>query len=182
MTSIESLPVGLNGLALAWESVAVLVGAVALGLVIGLAARSRSARRRPEATISSERERELESLRRIAVELARTSDVEGVARALLDEIGSLFSVEFVALAFVSDDAREASGFLARANGKDVGWWPDVRVERVPEPTGIELRRLRRERVKAREPAPRGRGGCEERCLRAAHQQRPRHRRDLRRYH
>src|SRR6266481_2660861 len=105
MIAIESSPVGLNGLALAWESVAVVVGALALGLAIGLVARSRSARARAQATISPERERELESLRRIAAELARTSDVEGVARALLDEISSLFAVGFVALTFVSDDAR-----------------------------------------------------------------------------
>src|ERR1700687_2917243 len=114
MTSIESFPVGLAGLAL----------------------RSRSARKRRETTSSPERERELESLRRIAAELARTSDVEGVARALLDEIAALFSVGFVALAFVSEDAREAAGFLARADGKDVGWWPDVRVDLAREPSGI----------------------------------------------
>src|SRR5439155_13487108 len=107
-----------------------------LGLAVGVAARSRSARGEQGSTISPERERELESLRRIAAELARTSDVEGVARALLDEIAALFSVGFVSLAFVSDDAREASGFLARANGKDVGWWPDVRVDLVREPSGI----------------------------------------------
>src|SRR5205823_6983884 len=74
--------------------------------------------------------------RRIAAELARTSDVEGVARALLDEIGSLFDVGFVALTFVSDDAREASGFLARSQGKDVSWWRDVHLDLVREPSGI----------------------------------------------
>ncbi len=136
MTLIESFPVGLNGLALAWESVVVVVGALALGLLIGLVARSRSARARAKTTISPERERELESLRRTAAELARTSDVEGVARALLDEISSLFAVGFVALTFVSEDVREASGFLARAGGKDVGWWPDIRVDLVREPSGI----------------------------------------------
>jgi PAS domain S-box-containing protein len=131
MTSIESFPIGLNGLALAWESVAVVVGALAVGLALGFLARSRA-----KAAIGPERERELESLRRIAGELARTSDVEGVARALLDEIASLFSVGFVALAFVSEDGGEAAGFLARANGKDVGWWRDVRVDLVREPSGI----------------------------------------------
>ena len=178
MTWIQSFPVGLNGLALAWESVAVLIGVLALGLGIGVAARSRSARRRPETAISPERERELESLRRIAGELARTSDVEGVARALLDEIGSLFSVGFVSLAFVSEDAREASGFLARANGKDVGWWPDIRVDLVREPSGIASAAYEASsfavydvsgstRVSSRLAAE---VGCEERCLRAAHQQ------------
>jgi PAS domain S-box-containing protein len=135
MTPTESLILGLNGLALAWESVAVVLGALVLGLLIGLVARARTTRR-PTATHSPERERELESLRRIAAELARTSDVEGVARALLDEIGVLFDVGFAGLAFVSEDAREASGFLARAKGEDVSWWPDIRVDLTREPSGI----------------------------------------------
>src|SRR3954469_8126327 len=127
MTPTESHILGLNGLALAWESVAVVLGALVLGFLIGLFLRARTARR-AAAAHSPERERELESLRRIAAELARTSDVEGVARALLDEIGVLFDVGFVALAFVSEDGREASGFLARARGKDVPWWPGVRLD------------------------------------------------------
>jgi GAF domain-containing protein len=135
MTPTESLILGLNGLALAWESVAVVLGALVLGLLIGLVARARTTRR-PTATHSPERERELESLRRIAAELAGTSDVEGVARALLDEIGVLFDVGFAGLAFVSEDAREASGFLARTKGEDVSWWPDIRVDLTREPSGI----------------------------------------------
>lgn len=80
--------------------------------------------------------RELESLRRIADELARTRDVEGVARALLDEVGALFDVGFVGLAFVSDDGQEASGFLARSHGRDVDWWREVRLDLTREPSGI----------------------------------------------
>jgi two-component system, NtrC family, sensor histidine kinase KinB len=135
MSPLESLPVGLNGLALAWESVAALLVALAVGLAAGALLR-RSGRQPAGGAISPERERELESLRRIAVELARTSDVEGVARALLDEISSLFAVGFVALTFVSDDAREGAGFLARERGKDVDWWPSVRVDLENEPSGI----------------------------------------------
>jgi two-component system, OmpR family, phosphate regulon sensor histidine kinase PhoR len=134
--TFESFPLGINGLALAWESVVVVLGALAIGLGIGFVARSRSARSGAGAQASPERERELESLRRVAAELARTSDVEGVARALLDEIASLFDVGFVALTFVSEDAREASGFLARANGEDVDWWPEIRVDLLREPSGI----------------------------------------------
>ena len=128
MTTIESSVFGLNGLALAWESVLALVGALAIGLVVGAAARRR---RRPQAHAAAEthdRERELESLRRIAGELARTPDVEGVVRALLDEIAALFRVGFVALAFVSDDGAEASGFIARSGGRDLAWWRDVRLD------------------------------------------------------
>jgi PAS domain S-box-containing protein len=80
--------------------------------------------------------RELESVRRIAEELARTPDVEGVARALLDEVGELFEVGFVALTFVSDDGREASGYLARSHGRDIDWWREVRLDLAREPSGI----------------------------------------------
>jgi PAS domain S-box-containing protein len=135
MSPIESLPVGIDGLALALESAAALLGALGLGIAAGVLFQARLGRRGPPA-IAPEPERELESLRRIAAELARTSDVEGVARALLDEIASLFRVGFVALAFVSDDASEASGFLARAAGKDVGWWRDLRLDLAREPSGI----------------------------------------------
>jgi PAS domain S-box-containing protein len=137
MTSTELPPVGLNGLALAWESIAVLAGTLLLGLLLGALVRSRSARNDAGVDeIAPERERELQSLRRIASELARTSDVEGVARALLDEIGALFEVGFAGLTFVSEDGREASGFLARTSGGDVEWWPEIRVDLEREPSGI----------------------------------------------
>jgi len=137
MTLIESLQVGLNGLALAWESVGVVLGALLLGLLAGLLVRRRSVRSSgvdgPSVRL---RERELVSLRRIASDLARAGDVEAVVRTLLDEIASLFEVGFVALTFVSEDGREASGFLARSHGADVDWWRDVRVDLGNEASGI----------------------------------------------
>ncbi|TML10733.1 MAG: GAF domain-containing protein [Actinobacteria bacterium] len=134
MSRIESMYAGLTALTLAWESAAAVLGALLVGLLAGTLVRARGLRR--ERAAAPVRERELASLRRIAGELTRTPDAEGVARALLDEIGSLFDVGFAALTFVSDDAREASGFLARASGTDVDWWPDVRVDLVREPSGI----------------------------------------------
>jgi len=80
--------------------------------------------------------RELASVSRVAGELARTADVESVARTLLDEIASLFDVSFVALTFVSDDASEAVGYLARSHGKDLDAWRDVRLDLEHEPSGI----------------------------------------------
>ncbi|HEV7134570.1 MAG TPA: GAF domain-containing protein [Gaiellaceae bacterium] len=138
MTSIDSSLVGLNGLALAWESAAALLGALVVGLLAGIAFRSWSVRGAAErgADPADGRTRELDSLRRIAGELARTTDVEGVARALLDEIGALFDVGFAALTFVSDDAREASGYLARAKRQDLTWWRDVQIDLAREPSGI----------------------------------------------
>jgi PAS domain S-box-containing protein len=134
MTPIESTPLGLNGLALAWESAVVVLGALAVGLLAGLAARRRL--RKAQAGAAESQERELESLRRIAGELARTPDVEGVVRALLDEIGSLFDVGFAALTFVSQDGAEAAGYLARSHGRDLDWWRDVRLDLEREPSGI----------------------------------------------
>jgi len=81
-------------------------------------------------------ERELESVSRVAAELARSADVEGVARTLLDELAELFDVGFVALTFVSDDGREAAGYLARSAGEDFDWWRDLRLDLDEEPSGI----------------------------------------------
>jgi PAS domain S-box-containing protein len=80
--------------------------------------------------------REFESVSRVADELARSADVEGAARTLLDEFAELFDVGFVALTFVSDDGREATGYLARSGGEDVDWWRDVRLDLEREPSGI----------------------------------------------
>ncbi len=68
--------------------------------------------------------------------LARTADVEGAARTLLDELAELFDLGFAALTFVSDDARHASGYLARSGGEDVGWWRELRLDLGTEPSGI----------------------------------------------
>jgi PAS domain S-box-containing protein len=80
--------------------------------------------------------REFESVSRVADELARSADAERVARTLLDELAELFDVGFAALTLVSDDARQASGYLARSGGEDVDWWRDVRLDLRREPSGI----------------------------------------------
>jgi PAS domain S-box-containing protein len=135
MSTIESLSLGLNGLALAWESVAVVFGALVVGLAVGILvrARGRDAEAAPAARL---RDRELASLRRIASDLARAGDIEAVVRTLLDEVAALFEVGFVGLTFISDDGAEGRGFLARARGEDVPWWSDMRIDLQNEPSGI----------------------------------------------
>jgi PAS domain S-box-containing protein len=134
MNTTELQVVGPVGLAAAWGTLAAPLGALIVGLVVGTAYRVRAVGRQRAAIAEGERERA--SLQRVASELARTSDVEGVARALLDEIGSLFGVDFAALSFVSEDGSEASGYLARSQGTDVAWWKDERIDLVREPSGI----------------------------------------------
>src|SRR2546423_2705141 len=82
------------------------------------------------------RDRELEAVSTISNALARTHDAEAAGRILLDQVGSLFGVEFTALALVSEDAREATGFLARRDGEDLDWWREVRLDLEREPSGI----------------------------------------------
>jgi PAS domain S-box-containing protein len=79
---------------------------------------------------------EFESVSRVADVLARSADVEGAARMLLDELAELFRVGFAALTFVSDDGREAAGYLARSHGEDVDWWRELRLDLASEPSGI----------------------------------------------
>jgi PAS domain S-box-containing protein len=131
---METIHLQVQGVAVAWDSLAAILGALLAGLGIGTAYRIGSARRQSAAMAESERERA--SLRRVAAELARTSDIEGVVRALLDEIGGILGVDFAALSFVSDDGQEASGYLARSHGADVEWWPDVRIDLSNEASGI----------------------------------------------
>jgi len=80
--------------------------------------------------------KEFESVSRVASELARTADVEGVARTLLDEIAAMAGVSFAGLTFVSEDGSEAVGYLARSRGKDADWWRELRLDIANEPSGI----------------------------------------------
>jgi PAS domain S-box-containing protein len=106
--------------------------AAAVMLLPAIFRRARAARQSRRAPTA----REFESVSRVADELARSREVEGVARTLLDELGELFGVGFVALTFVSDDARTASGYLARSDGEDVDWWRGLRLDLENEPSGI----------------------------------------------
>jgi len=72
----------------------------------------------------------------VASELARTADVEGVARTLLDEIAAMAGVSFAGLTFVSEDGKEAVGYLARSRGEDVDWWREMRLDLANEPSGV----------------------------------------------
>jgi PAS domain S-box-containing protein len=117
---------------LSWEAAVAAACALAVGLTTG----ALLWRRGWSGAGSADSERELESLRRVAAELIRTTDVAGVARALLDGMAALFRVGFVGLAFVSEDGREATGYLARSHNRDVPWWLDVRLDLEHEPSGI----------------------------------------------
>ena len=143
---------------------------------------ARQSQRKRDAT------REFESVSRVAGELARSADVEGVARTLLDELAELFGVGFVALTFVSDDGREAAGYLARSGGEDLEWWRGLRLDLEHEPSGIASAVFEAtaftvydtEELGRHQSAARRRRRCEERRVRPAARAGARDRGDLRR--
>jgi two-component system phosphate regulon sensor histidine kinase PhoR len=96
-----------------------------------LARRARDAEER-----ASLRERELRAIQAISAALAEAGDSVSVARALLDEITSLFGVEFAGLALVDDRLTEARGLLARRDGEDFDYWQGLRFDLRREPSGI----------------------------------------------
>src|SRR5262249_49707456 len=58
------------------------------------------------------------------------------ARVLLDEIASMFSVEFAGLALVDERLDNAYGLLARRDGQDFDYWSGLRFDLRREPSGI----------------------------------------------
>jgi PAS domain S-box-containing protein len=82
------------------------------------------------------RERELESIEAISEAIARAGDADSVARVLLDEIASFVGVDFAGLALVDERMHEATGLLARREGKDFEYWSQVRFDLRGEPSGV----------------------------------------------
>jgi PAS domain S-box-containing protein len=93
-------------------------------------------RAREAEELVSVRGRELDAVAAISDALARSRDPEAAGRVLLDEVGSVLSIEFTALALIDEDAGQATGLLARSEGRDVKWWRDVRLDLRDEPSGI----------------------------------------------
>jgi two-component system, OmpR family, phosphate regulon sensor histidine kinase PhoR len=93
-------------------------------------------RAREAEELVSVRGRELDAVAAISDALARTTDPEAAGRVLLDEVGSVLNLEFTALALIDEEAGQATGLLARSEGRDVAWWRDVRLDLRSEPSGI----------------------------------------------
>jgi len=82
------------------------------------------------------RGRGLEAVAAISEALARTTDAEAAGRVLLDEVGSALGIEFTALALIDEETEQARGLLARDEGEDVTWWPEIRIDLRNEPSGV----------------------------------------------
>jgi PAS domain S-box-containing protein len=93
-------------------------------------------RAREAEELVSARGRELDAVAAISDALSRTTDPEAAGRVLLDEVASVLGLEFTALALIDEGTGHATGLLARSEGRDVGWWRDVRLDLRDEPSGI----------------------------------------------
>jgi PAS domain S-box-containing protein len=94
------------------------------------------ARAREAEELVSLRDRELDAVAGLATSLARLQEPVAAGRALLDEVVALLRVDLAALALIDEERREAHGLVARTGGEDVGWWAEVRLDLVNEPSGI----------------------------------------------
>jgi PAS domain S-box-containing protein len=77
-----------------------------------------------------------ESGARTAGLVRRGDDAEGVAGALLEEAAEIAGIELACLLMIEDGTRAARGFLGRLNGRDLDWFPDVRIDLENEPSGV----------------------------------------------
>ncbi len=86
---------------------------------------------------ASSRERELRSIEAISAALAGAVDAESVARVLLDEIASLFSVEFVGLVAGRRSAERGDRACSPGGtGEDFDFWRGLRFDLRREPSGV----------------------------------------------
>jgi PAS domain S-box-containing protein len=79
---------------------------------------------------------QLTAIASLSSALVRAKDKDAVARILIETCFSLLSVDFAAVALVSEDAKSAQGLLAIGADGDVDWWPEVSLDFDSEPSGI----------------------------------------------
>ncbi len=82
------------------------------------------------------RDRELGAVAEISDALVRASDAESAARPVVRHVNELLGVDFTAVVLVDEARTEATGILAELNGEDVGWWREMRLDLVHEPSAI----------------------------------------------
>jgi PAS domain S-box-containing protein len=70
-----------------------------------------------------------------AAPLTGAEDPAALARRLLEQVESLVGAELACLLLV-DDSRTASGVLGRSGGRELDWFPEVRIDLENEPSGV----------------------------------------------
>src|SRR6266511_4070513 len=65
----------------------------------------------------------------------RARDPEAAARPLVRQVQELLGVDFGGVVLVDEAATTASGLLAELDGREVDWWPKLRLDLHNEPSG-----------------------------------------------
>ncbi|MGH3112115.1 MAG: hypothetical protein ACRDOP_01445, partial [Gaiellaceae bacterium] len=76
--------------------------------------------------LATERGREADAISRLSGALSRTQTADEAAAFLFDEVEALLRPEALMLALVDEEARRATGFVAR--GVDEAWWQSVSLD------------------------------------------------------
>jgi PAS domain S-box-containing protein len=80
--------------------------------------------------------RELKSMAAITNALGRSDSAGTVAAALLEQVEESVQVELACLLLVDESSRAASGLTGRVQGRELDWFPDVRIDLDNEPSGV----------------------------------------------
>ena len=67
---------------------------------------------------------------------AGSDDAATLARELLDRAEQLVGAELACLFLVDDESRTASALIGRVGRRELGWFPDVRIDLDNEPSGV----------------------------------------------
>ncbi|MFL5918368.1 MAG: GAF domain-containing protein [Gaiellaceae bacterium] len=67
---------------------------------------------------------------------AAVGDQVAIARELLERVEPLVGVELACLFLVDEASRTASAVLGRVGGRELDWFPDVRIDLDNEPSGV----------------------------------------------
>jgi PAS domain S-box-containing protein len=86
--------------------------------------------------LSSLHGRELESMAAVTNALGRSDDAGSLAIALLEQIEELIGAEVACVLLVDNESRTASGLVGRVHGRELDWFPEVRIDLANEPSGV----------------------------------------------
>src|SRR5262245_33454504 len=81
-------------------------------------------------------DRELDSVAVVSTRLARARDPEGVARALLGQVGAMLGVDMTVLVLVDEIDGVATGVFGLAGGEELEWARSIRLDLGKQPSGV----------------------------------------------
>jgi len=81
-------------------------------------------------------DRELDSVAAVSNRLARARDPEGVARALLGQVGEMLGADLTVLVLVDEIDEVATGVLGLAGDEELEWTRSIRLDLRERPSGV----------------------------------------------